>query len=110
MNPKDKIEELFTSIESSEEYKSYLNIKKIIENNEEINELVNTIKRLQQESVKLEYKNDPKYKEIDEKIEEYVNKLNSIPIYKEYLQKMNEFNDILAQSSFNIEKYINSKI
>ena len=45
MNPKDKIEELFTSIESSEEYKSYLNIKKIIENNEEINELVNTIKR-----------------------------------------------------------------
>ena len=110
LNPKDKIEELFQTIEESNEYKSYLNIKNILDRNEEVKKLVNEIKRLQQKSVKLEYNNDPKYKEVDAYIDEKVSKLNSIPIYKEYLNRMNELNDILSESSSNIEKYINSKI
>ena len=110
LNPKDKIEELFQTIEESNEYKSYLNIKNILDRNEEVKKLVNEIKRLQQKSVKLEYNNDPKYKEVDAYIDEKVSKLNSIPIYKEYLNRMNELNDILSASSFQIEKYINSKI
>ena len=110
LNPKEKIEELFKSIETSEEYKSYLNIKKSIENNEEINNLVKMIKRLQQKSVRLEHENNPEYKEVDKQIEEKVNKLNSIPLYKEYVSRMNKLNDILSESSKNIEDYINSKI
>ena len=35
--------------------------------------------------------------------------LNSIPAYIEYLNKMNEFNDILAMSSKTIEDYVNEK-
>ena len=110
LSPKDKVEELFQTIEESAEYKSYLNIAKILDNNKEIKSLVNEIKRLQQKSVKLEHDNNPKYKEVDKFIEEKVAKLNSIPIYKEYLRRMNELNDILAESSSQIEKYINSKI
>ena len=110
LKQKNKVEELFQTIENSKEYKSYLNISKVLENNEEIKNLVNEIKRLQQKSVKLEHDNNPKYKEVDKSIEEKVAKLNSIPIYKEYLRRMNEFNDILSESSFNIEKYINTKI
>lgn len=106
----NKINELFQTIESSSEYKSYLEIGRVLESDNEINKLISEIKELQMESVNLEYNNDDSYKEVDKQIEEKVKLLNSKPMYQEYLQKMNEFNDILSMSSNNIEKYINSKI
>ena len=39
-----------------------------------------------------------------------VKELNNNPIYQEYLRRMNEFNDILAESSHQIEEYVNSKV
>ena len=110
MNPKNKIEELFKTIKESKEYKDYIEIEKIIDNNKEIKSLISLIKRLQQQSVKLEYNKDIKYKEIDKEIKEKVKQLNSIPIYQEYIKKMDKLNDILSASSSNIEKYINNKI
>ena len=106
----NKIDELFDTIKNSKEYKAYQNIGEVLNNNEEVNSLVEEIKELQQESVKLEEENNPKYKEIDKIIEEKVNTLNNIPVYKEYLRRMDEFNDIIASSKNNIEKYINEKI
>ena len=106
----NKIDELFDTIKNSKEYKAYQNIGEVLKNNEEVNFLVEEIKELQQESVKLEEENNPKYKEIDKVIEEKVNTLNNIPVYQEYLRRMDEFNDIIAYSKNNIEKYINEKI
>ncbi len=106
----NKINELFETIQDSKEYQAYLNIGAVLEQDEEINKLVAEIKKLQQKSVQLEYHHDPSYKEVDQEIEEKVNLLNSKPVYQEYLRRMNEFNDILAMSSSNIEKYVNSKI
>lgn len=106
----NKIDDLFKSITSSKEYQTYLNITSVLENNDEVNSLVEEIKNLQQKSVELEYNNDNTYKDIDKVLEEKVDKLNSIPIYQEYLRRMDEFNDIISQSSNTIEKYINSKI
>ena len=97
----DKINDLFDAIYQSDEYKKYLEIGRLLENNKEIKELIDDIKKLQQKSVKLEYNNNLEYK---------VDKLNSIPIYREYLKRMNTFNNILSESSNNIEKYINDKI
>ncbi len=105
-----KIEELFQTIQDSREYQDYLNIGKTLENNEEINELVREIKKLQQKSVELEYKGDTTYREVDQVIEEKVQLLNGNPIYQEYLRRMEEFNDILAESSHQIEEFVNSKI
>lgn len=106
----NKIDELFDTIKNSKEYIAYQNIGEVLKNNEEVNSLVEEIKQLQQESVKLEEENNPKYKEIDKVIEEKVNTLNNIPVYQEYLRRMDEFNDIIASSKNNIEKYINEKI
>jgi len=106
----NKIDELFDAISSSNEYQAYLNIGKVIEADEEINSLVSEIKELQQRSVKLEEEGNLEYKEIDKLIEDKVRLLNSKPIYQEYLRRMNEFNDCLAESSNQIEKYVNSKI
>ena len=106
----NKIDELFETIESSPEYKAYLNIGEVLEKDDEINTLVKEIKELQQKSVRLENEGNYEYKNIDKIIEEKVSILNSKPIYKEYLRRMNEFNDILAESSNTIEKYINDKV
>ena len=106
----EKIEDLFAAIEESLEYKNYLEIGKVLESDKEIKKLVKEIKNLQQKSVNLEYNNDPKYKEVDADIKKKVDILNSKPIYKEYLRRMNNFNNILSESSNNIEKFINSKI
>lgn len=107
---KQKIDELFQSINESEEYKAYQNIGEVLAKDEEINNLISEIKKLQQKSVRLEEAGNEKYKEVDKMIEEKVALLNSKPIYQEYLRRMNEFNDILAMSSNQIEKFINSKI
>lgn len=105
-----KIDELFETIKNSNEYKAYQNIGEVLDKNEEIKSLVEEIKKLQQESVRLEEEGNDKYKEIDKTIEEKVNLLNSIPVYQEYLRRMDEFNDVIASSRDTIEKYINSKV
>ena len=92
---KNKMQELFQAIQESPEYRSYLNIGSVIEQDDEIVSLVNEIKRLQQKSVELEYHHDEGYKEIDKEIDKKVADLNSRPIYQEYLRRMNEFNNIL---------------
>lgn len=105
-----KIDELFETINDSEEYKAYKNIGEVLSRDEEINNLISEIKKLQQKSVHLEESGNLEYKEVDKLIEKKVSLLNSKPIYQEYLRRMNEFNDILAISSNQIEKYINDKI
>lgn len=105
-----KIDELFQTIETSKEYQDYLNIGSVLESDQEITTLIDEIKKLQQKSVQLEYQHDTTYKEVDKEIEQKVKLLNSKPIYQEYLRRMDELNEILAMSSFNIEEYVNSKI
>ena len=104
------IDDLFLSIKNSSEYREYLNIGEVLRKDNELNELIEEIKRLQKKSVNLEYNNDISYKDVDKEIEEKVNMLNSNPLYKEYLRRMNNLNDILSESSNTIEKYINEKI
>ncbi len=102
----NKIDELFETIENSSEYLEYQNINKLLKNNREINDLIESIKELQKKSTKLEYTNNLKYKELDKEIKKKITILHRYPLYNEYLNKMNELNDILAMSSNMIEKYI----
>ena len=105
-----EIDDLFQAIENSSEYKKYAAISKVIEKDDKIRNLISEIKRLQQKSVKLEYSHHEEYKLINKEVEEKISQLYSFPLYQEYIKKMNELNDILAESTFQIEKYINSKI
>ena len=104
------VNELFESINNSKEYQDYLKIKEVLEKDENIVSLIGEIKELQQESVNLEFNNDPKYKEIDKKIEEKAKILNCNPTYQEYLNKIEEFNNILTTSSKMLENYVKEKI
>jgi len=106
----NKIDELFDTIESSNEYLEYKKIGDILKKDNTISSLMHEIKNLQKEATLLEYNNDPRYKELDKIIEGKVEELNAKPVYQEYLNKMKEFNEILLNSSNIIEKYVNEKI
>lgn len=104
------LEELFNSIENSHLYKEYLKMKDILGKDKEIKEIIDEIKELEKQATYLEYIGDESYKEIDEEIKRKADILNNKQVYREYLNKMDEFNDELAISSKMIEKYIEKKV
>ena len=106
----NSVNSLFEAINNSKEYQDYLKIKEVLEKEESIISLIDEIKVLQQESVNLEFNGDPKYMEIDKVIEEKAKILNNNPTYQEYLNKIEEFNDVLTTSSKMLENYVKDKI
>lgn len=106
----DGIDSLIDSIQRSDDYKKYMEISNILKDNKEVNDLLEEIRELQKESVNLEYNGDIHYKDIDKVIEEKVRILEGIPVYQEYLKRMNEVNDTISSVSRGIEDYINEVV
>ena len=104
------IEELFNSINNSNEYKEYKLIVNTLESNKEVIDLIEEIKKLQKEAVNLEYKNEDRYLEVDKLIKEKENILNNNKDYQEYLSKLKDFNNTLLASSSLIEDYVTDKV
>jgi len=106
----NSLEKLYKSIEESKLYKDYKKISTILEEDDSIQKLINEIKDLEKEATLLEYKGDIKYKEIDKIIEKKMLELKNNQIYIEYINKMEEFNNVLKESSNIIESYIEEKV
>ena len=104
------IENLFTEINHSNEYKEYINILNILKENKEVNNLIEEIKTLEKKATKLEYEKNKKYIEIDKQIEEKTKVLNSNKEYQEYLSKLKAFNNTLLASSSLLDEYIEEKV
>ena len=104
------IENLFTEINNSNEYKEYINIVNILKENKEVNNLIEEIKTLEKKATKLEYEKNKKYIEIDKQIEEKTKVLNSNKEYQEYLSKLIAFNNTLLASSSLLDEYIEEKV
>ena len=104
------IEELFNSINNSNEYKEYKLIVNTLESNKEVIDLIEEIKKLQKEAVNLEDKNDDRYLEVDKLIKEKENILHNNKDYQEYLSKLKDFNNTLLASSSLIEDYVTDKV
>ena len=92
-------EDILNEITESDEYLKYKEIGNILEKDSCVMNLMNEIKELQQESLILEYNEDPKYLDLEEKIKEKVEVLNSNETYKLYLQRMKEYNDFISSSN-----------
>ena len=102
------IENLFTEINNSNEYKEYINILNILKENKEVNNLIEEIKSLEKKATKLEYEKNKEYIEIQ--IEEKTKVLNSNKEYQEYLSKLKAFNNTLLASSSLLDEYIEEKV
>ncbi len=106
----DKIDEIIKYIKKSKNYKKYLMIEKQLSNNEDILALIKNIKFLQKQAVQQQYLNNHnKVKVIDRKISDDLNKLNSIPLYIEYTNVVEELNNLLTNIKNIVELYINEK-
>ena len=105
-----KLAELFKAIENYSTYQEYLKMRDILNQDEEIKELIDEIKDLEQKATYLENNGDESYKEIDQLIKKKAEELNNKQVYQEYLNKMEEFNDELAASSKMINSYIEEKV
>ena len=104
------LEELFNAIENSDLYKEYKKMSLILEKDKDIKKLIDKIKELEKQATYLEYIGDESYKEVDKEIKELEKVLNQKPIYREYLNKMEEFNNELSTSSKMIESYVAEKV
>lgn len=98
-NIEDKIDELFDELEDSKLYKDYVKVKENLENESEIMNLINDIKRYQKISA------NNKDKSVDDKIKCLYNKLNHYPLYQSYLIIKEELEEELFMIKEAFEKY-----
>lgn len=80
------IEEVVSSITESDAFKECIRLKRKMEENKEIMELVETIKKLQKKYVRT--LDD----DVKEELEKNQNRLEDIPIYNSYQKKLDEVN------------------
>lgn len=95
----DKIDELFDYLEDSSLYKDYLSVKKQLNDNSEIMNLIKEIKRFQKIYV------NKKDKNIKIKIDEMYDNLNSYPIYVSYIEIKDELENTLKLISDTFSNY-----
>ncbi len=86
-----KTKELVESIKEDNKYKEYLSLKKKLTDNRDIMSKIEKIKRLQKEYIQSAYLD----KEIKAKLDKLNKELNNNVLYKEYLLKEKEINNIL---------------
>lgn len=106
----EKIDSLFNSIYNTNEYIEYNKIKELLSTNQEINDLIENIKKLQKEATYKESINDISYKQIDQEINKLIKLLESYPLYNEYINKKENLNNILSMITYNINKYLENII
>lgn len=82
------IDELIDSIKNSDIYINYIELENKVSMNEDIVRLTSEIKHIQKSIVS---KNNDNEEELKSKYVE----LNSIPLYNEYTESMEEFNNLL---------------
>lgn len=93
-----KLEEVITVIKDSEDYKECVKLKEKMKKNEELMQLIDTLKTLQKEYVKNGYQDK-------EKLEEVENKLYEIPIYAIYMEHLEKVNQMISYVEDDLNDY-----
>lgn len=108
MQIKESLDDLIESIEKSDIYLNYKHILNQVENNEDIKILVNDIKSIQKELVNEEHlNNSSNIDDLEDVLKSKKENLNSIPLYKEYIDASNLLNNLIQSVSIKIQTYIN---
>lgn len=76
----NKIDELFDELKETNLYKNYVSSKKQLENNSEIKEIIDNIRRLQKIAV------NNKDEVIEKELKDLYKKLDSYPLYQSYIE------------------------
>ncbi len=90
------IDHLIELIKTNEIYINYIKLEELLSNSDDINILIDEIKKLQKEAVNAEYKQD--YEKLNEKektLKIKYNELNNVPLYNDYIESKEELNNLL---------------
>ena len=98
-NIEKEIDNLFNELESSNLYKNYKKVKKQLEDNTEIKQLLNEIKRLQKIVV------NEKDKQVELELKKLYKTLDNYPLYQSYLSIKEELEEELQNISFTLNSY-----
>lgn len=102
-----KIDELIYSIKNSNDYIEYIKLKNILLNNDTIMRLINDVKSLQKQLVRNSvYKKN--IANLEEQIDEKLEKLNSNPDYVRYTYLEEDLNARFQVIKDILEKHINN--
>ena len=105
----NEVEKLKEDILSSDEYKEYRRFETRLDNNEEINDIITKIKRLQQAIIKKEDKQEVTDKEEIE-LQSLYKKLNTYDDYVNYIEASKKFNEVITYIQKEFENYFNQFI
>ena len=105
----EKIDEIVSYIEESDNYKRYKEIEKRLEKDLDIIDKVNRVKSIQKEIVKLEVEKKD-ISNLEKEIEEILSILNTYPIYQEYIYLQEDLDNTFQSIKTIIENYINDTL
>ena len=98
----NKVDEIIKEIEDSDNYKKYLELKEIINNNKDLVLLINKVRQLNKDFTH----NLVKKEELDK----FQNELNNHPLYREYLNTISVINNELSIIENTINNYFKKKL
>ena len=104
----DKVDEIITLIKESSEYKDYIYLKDKLSKHEKANILVNEIKKLQKQVVRLEANGDFD-KELEQELNLKIDELNKIPLYNDYNEILEKLNNMYGLIKERLDNYFYSK-
>lgn len=93
------LEDVVDCIKNSPEYLECIELKKKMDNNTEINSLIKDIKLLQKKLLRTDSI------EVEEELNNKINRLNEIPIYSIYNQKLNIINEKISYVNDELNDY-----
>lgn len=97
------LDEVINCIKESPEYKDCLKIKKQMDSNNELVELINKVKELQKKYIRSNYDSN-----IKEELDKYESELKDIPIYNIYLSKLNGVNQMIEYVKDSLNDYFDN--
>lgn len=95
----EKLDEVVKVIRNSKEYNTCLDLKKQMDDNEDVNSLVKKIKILQKKYIRT---ND---KDIKLELDNLEKELNDIPIYHIYMENLSKVNDMINYVKDELNNY-----
>lgn len=101
----EKIDEMISIIQSSDEYKKYMEISSKMAQDEEIMTLIHEIKELQKKIVKEESIGHD-INLLEEDINKKIKLLEEYPIYLDYMYLQEDLNNTMQMIKESIEKYL----
>ena len=110
-NIEEKKNELIDAIIKSDAYLKYVEAKKLLDESEYLNQLIENIKNIQKELVRAEKKeNEELIKSKTEELSRANNELEENPIYINYKNRVDEVNNILLVVKQTLDSYFSKKV